>query len=415
MDFRLAKEIYNQPWHMDHVSIAALTSTLKFHQDNDYNKDSPKSNQTSIIPLNENMLVRRPWQLLDLREGDTAVSLINLDGPITKHGGMSHAGTLQLAQRLRAFDENDKVKGHILAIESGGGSSIAVAEMAEAMQDVKKPIVVWADGLMASAALGIGSNADFIFAHRGTDKIGSIGTMIEFSGFPKSSEDKQTGKRTIRVYATKSTDKNGNFEEAINDLNFKPIIENVLDPVNERFISDMKKNRPNVKESQLTGEIFDASEVVGTLIDEIGTLEDAVNKVLDLGENSSSVNNNSNLNQNLMDLQKLKQEHPDLYNQVVESAASGERDRVQAYMEFADVDLESVKKGIESGKNPSQTFYAEMTRKAISKAQLTDTEEETSKEVSTGEEKKPKAKTDKEVKNFEKEVMLSAGLKNEEV
>ena len=63
--------------------------------------------------------------------------------------------------------------------------------------------------------------------------------------------------------------KNNEFEEAINEFNFKPIKEKILDPANEEFLANISNNR-SVKENELTGEIFKASEVVGSLIDEIG-------------------------------------------------------------------------------------------------------------------------------------------------
>jgi ClpP class serine protease len=411
MDYRLAKEIYNQPWHVDLMTWGPLTASLNYFRTTRADYQGDKSNQSFLVLKQETVLVNQNYQLDDLKEGDKAVAVIMLDGPITKHGGLSHYGTLELAAKIRAFNADERVVGFIISVESGGGSSMAVAEMSDAMQEVSKPIVVWGDGIMASAAMYIASYADYIFMHRNTDRVGSIGTMIEFAGYPKQSEDKQDGMRFVRLYATESSRKNFEFEEAINESNFKPITDKLLNPTNERFISDMKQNRPNVTEEQLSGQIYDASEVVGTLIDDIGTFKDAVNKVLELSSKSSTSSNiNNNQKTSEMTLQELQANHSDLYNSVLDAGVKAERDRVGAYLTFVDVDPKAVVEGIESGENPSQKFYAEMTRKQANSTNLKKVEEESPKVIKQTEKKEePKSKEDVELKQFESEMSQFAG------
>lgn len=75
-------------------------------------------------------------------------------------------------------------------------------------------------------------------------------------------------------------------------------------------------------------------------------------------------NNNSPQKQTLpMTLEKLKQEHPDVYAQAVALGATQERDRVEAFMAFADYDLAGVKEGITAGTPISQKQMAEFTIK----------------------------------------------------
>lgn len=403
MDFRLAKEIYSQAWYVDHATISGLMSVLDFHKQNNAFEVSEKSNSFGVIPLSKTKVVDRPYQLSDVDDEDSAVSLIKLDGVITKSGGASHNGTVQLARQLRAFDSSDKIKGHVLFIDSGGGSAVAVAELTEAIDEINKPVVAFVDGIMASAAMYIGSYADYIFSHRATDTIGSIGTMVEFNGFPKKAENEVTKERHVRIYASASTLKNNHYEEAIENYNFKPVTEKILNPFNERFISAMEANRPNIREIEKTGEIFQASEVVGTLIDEIGTLEQAINKVLDLSGASSNININQN---SKMNLAELKQKHPDLYQEVI----SAERDRVNAYLTFAHLDLDAVKAGIESGNAPSLQFHSEMTLKGIAAQTVQAVETDAPEAIITGEEKAPESDTSAELKAAEKAAFEAAGL-----
>ena len=64
----------------------------------------------------------------------------------------------------------------------------------------------------------------------------------------------------------------------------KVIREERLDPLCEQFMADIKANRPGVTEDQLHGKIYFAKDVVGSLIDSIGSFDDALAKVLELAE-----------------------------------------------------------------------------------------------------------------------------------
>lgn len=71
-----------------------------------------------------------------------------------------------------------------------------------------------------------------------------------------------------------------------------------------------------------------------------------------------------------MTIEKLKAEHPDVYAQVVGVGVTQERDRVGAYMVFAHLDLEAVRKGIAEGATLSATQQSEFALKAFSAQQV---------------------------------------------
>jgi protease-4 len=279
MDFKLAKEIYSNIWLIDYITFSSYVNILSDYRQGILKENKERLNNYYLYDLKtKQKTVGDQWDLDDLESDEKAISIIKLDGPITKHGGMSHRGTKELSAFLNKADKNPSIEGHILHINSGGGSANAVKIMADAIQDAKKPVVAFSEDMMASAAMYIGSYADYIISNEQDDLIGSIGTMIQFSGFPAKNENKQTGLRDVRIYATKSTMKNHEFEEAINEFNFKPIQEKILDPSNEQFLENISNNRP-VKKEELTGEIFTANNVVGSLIDEIGNFDTAIEKV----------------------------------------------------------------------------------------------------------------------------------------
>lgn len=219
------------------------------------------------------------------------VAVIPIRGLMLKHDAeCGPVGMRTIGARIRQANADPNVIAICMPIESGGGQSTAVPEVAEAMQESNKPIVVWVDGIMASAAMYAGSYANYIYASRKEDWIGSIGTMIEYYAPKKNTEDAD-GNVYVRIYADDSTEKNYEFEQAINEANFRPTIEKILNPTNKKFRSDIKKNRPNVTDEHLKGGIFKASEVTGILIDEIGSFEKAVQKAYKLGKQNKSDSN----------------------------------------------------------------------------------------------------------------------------
>ena len=209
------------------------------------------------------------------------VNLLNLEGTMLRDdAGCGLVGTRTLASLLREADDDKSVIGHILRIDSGGGAANSVPDLAEAIQSCQKPVVAFVDGFMCSAAMYAGSYCKHIMANRDDNRVGCIGTVIQIDDFPKRATDSD-GMLHLRVYADGAEDKNGEYESAL-EGDFKLIKERVLNPTNERFKADIRKNRPAATEDQLTGRTYMANEAVGTLIDSIGNLDAAVAKVVEL-------------------------------------------------------------------------------------------------------------------------------------
>ena len=226
---------------------------------------------------------------------DQQVNIVPMRGPIFKHDAMcGPVGTRTLASRLRSADKDPSVIGHIIVTESGGGQAAGVPEMADAIRSLKKPVIAWIDGMSASAAYYINSYCSHIMASRATDEIGCIGTLIQLHGVPRFGK-MEDGSIVARIYADGADEKNIEFEKAL-DGDFKLIKERLLNPHNEQFKSDVMTNRPTVKDDQLTGRTYPASEVIGTLIDSIGTLNDAIQKVVELASLQKKTNQPTNTN-----------------------------------------------------------------------------------------------------------------------
>jgi ATP-dependent protease ClpP protease subunit len=71
-----------------------------------------------------------------------------------------------------------------------------------------------------------------------------------------------------------------------------------------------------------------------------------------------------------MTIDKLKAEHPEIFAAVLAQGANAEKDRVGAWMAFAEIDPKAVAEGVKSGEPMTQTAMAELTLKSVSAKQV---------------------------------------------
>lgn len=400
MDFKLAKEIYGNAWFVDPLTLQQLTKMLDFYKSGgQIEKPEIKNNSFGIIDQSNVFTAQKIKRMENVSPG--TIAMYNFDSVITKYGGMSHYGTTEIAAQFRDMEANENVIGHMFVVESGGGSANAIKYIREvsAKENRTKPLVTYFEDINGSAAYYISSDSDYIIANSKDAMVGSIGTMIQMEGY-KSGEEDKTGKRHLRIYASQSTNKNIEFEKAINDLDFELIRSNILDPHAAQFISDMEKNRPNITAKQKTGAIFRAEETMGTLIDEIGSFQMAIDKVRELAQETVTPSgaNINNQNEKIMDLATLKAEHPAVYqaakDEGVTAGVKQERDRVEAWAVFNEVNPEKVKAGIESGEPMTAKDTAEMSLQIAKGGVVAETKKDNPEEVNTPEAKE----TEEEVK-----------------
>lgn len=103
---------------------------------------------------------------------------------------------------------------------------------------------------------------------------------------------------------------------------------------------------------------------------------------------STPVINNKN-NKSIMTAEQFQREHPEAYASILKGAASAERDRVNAWLKFMDVDAEAVKKGIEDGEPLGQTAIADFMAKIAKNTATANLKAEAAGTTTTEEEPKP--------------------------
>ena len=288
MRFSLAKEIFGQPWQIESSYFQQfLPFAVGMLNGSDF---IPENEPVDNLPFYVDPFSAMPLQWTDDDDPDSddqsveeknekVVHVLPVRGLMLKHDQVcGPVGTRTLAQRLREADAKESVLGHVLIFETGGGTANSVPELADAILSCKKAVIAYVDGMMCSAGQYAGSYCTEIIASRETDLVGSIGTMIVYEGRKAISEN--DGVVHLRIYADEATEKNQEYEQAINDLNVKLVKERTLNPHNQQFTQDIKDNRKMVKDEHLHGATFQAKDVLGALVDSIGDFAFAVERVV---------------------------------------------------------------------------------------------------------------------------------------
>jgi protease-4 len=220
---------------------------------------------------------------------NNSVALVNIHHPIFKYDqSCGPKGTQTIIQHLEALEGNPNIKGVVLDFNSGGGQASGNAEFFEFIKNYSKPVVSFTKDVIGSAAYYMASASDYIFAHKHADFIGSIGTM--FSKLDLTAAMEKAGVNLIEEYSDLSPEKN-KLSRTLKDGDTSVLIKEYLNPMAEEFHNDVKSARPNISEKALKGDVFKPAKSLKLgLIDQIGTLQDAINKVFELSENNKNTN-----------------------------------------------------------------------------------------------------------------------------
>jgi len=385
MNFQLAKEIYGlTPFCVDSFTLPAMLSVLsdvkngiKFDALKDIKNDS-----FDIVFNSEDRLIRRTYELENQDEFN-GVGIVKINGPILMGGGASTLGMLDVSKNVLSMAKDNRVKGFIFDMDSGGGSTAAVEIMVDTINEVKamdKPVYVLISkgGTLASAAYGIASAANGIYYQSDMSMVGSLGTMLQTEGRQANSE--KDGVKYIRLYATKSVLKNKPIEEALNNDNYTLLVNELLDPVNERFISTLQENRPKLTSDQLSGNAIFAKDDTGVYLDGRSTMEDLFQKII-----TNNNITNLNFNSKTMTTQELKQTHPELFSEVFGAGVTAESERVQSWLAHSETDSKAVMDGIESGAEITNSQREKLLVKSSKMKNIAEMESQSAKDFQTGE------------------------------
>lgn len=289
--------LLNRPWYIErHFAEAQLPLLLNIINGTLKVEERKPELITSYYDVKGNRL--------NTTEGrtDGVVAKINIKNSIFKYSQFcGPQGTKDIAKEMRGLEADSTVIGVVLDIDSGGGQVSGTPEFYDFIQAFSKPVVAYTDGWMCSAAYYIGSATDYIVANKRAEAIGSIGAYSQFMDLQGFYEKK--GAKLHTIYSSKSTEKNQAYREAL-EGNYDKWVKEELDPIVDDFIADMKAARPNLSEAVFKGATFGASKSLKLgLIDELGTLATAINKVTSLSKQNNNNKNSNNMSKERSQLQ----------------------------------------------------------------------------------------------------------------
>lgn len=210
-----------------------------------------------------------------------SISVIPLQGVVMKEDYCGDPGITTLQKWMQEAEANANIIGHLLFVDSPGGSASGVEDFAAFIKQCKKPVVAYVDGMAASAGYWIASAASEIICSEKLCTLGSIGAFSTFYDTRKRYE--MDGVRKIEVYAPQSGMKNKMFRDIV-DGDTTGYATRFLQPLVADFITAVKNNRSNkaqkMNDAVFAGEIFNATESIENgLADDIAPFKTALKRV----------------------------------------------------------------------------------------------------------------------------------------
>ncbi|EQC2217457.1 signal peptide peptidase SppA [Campylobacter jejuni subsp. jejuni] len=187
--------------------------------------------------------------------------------------------------------KNDSnIKGVLFVIESPGGAFAPSMELALAIKDlkIKKPVLVYASGTMASGSYLAGVGANKILANPASF-IGSIGVIMQGADLSGLANNLGIKEQTIQAGEFKSA---GTFARAWNE-NERNFLQGLIDQSYDLFTGFVAKERAldlNKKDQWANARVFLAAKAKELgLIDELSNYENAKKELEKLANVSNPI------------------------------------------------------------------------------------------------------------------------------
>lgn len=225
------------------------------------------------------------------QEKGDLIAVINLKGIILNTD--SEGETINSDRVVKVLDDISKksqYKGILLVVDSPGGMAAPSLEISYKINQIKmqKPVVVYIQNLGASGAYYFSSAASYIVSNPEAI-IGSIGVIISIPQIHKALD--KIGIQVINIKSGKYKDSLSPYKPISDDQ--KNYLQDLVMEYYYQFVRDVAKNRGFKTEKQIKelysiadGRVFSSGTALEyRLIDEIGVIDDAKNKIKSMVKN----------------------------------------------------------------------------------------------------------------------------------
>lgn len=210
------------------------------------------------------------------------VGVIRISGAMTKYGSSLSecAPTVELRRAVRSAASDAMVKGIALFVESPGGQSAGIDDLARDIFNAAqvKPVIAYIEDLGASASYYAACQATRVVANAAA-LVGSIGTYTVLTDYSAVAEAQGVKVHVVRSGAFKGMGEEGT---AITDEELSEV-QRIVDSINGLFLGAVARGRgmsDDEVQRVADGRVFIASEALEMgLIDEVGTFEGVIEEL----------------------------------------------------------------------------------------------------------------------------------------
>lgn len=267
---QIFKAILHHPWALHPAKLEEIALVL----------DRRLSGEKLELPEAAAIKGDQPRKRYEIQDG---VAVLPVYGVLDKRmnlfmrfsGGTS---TELLARDFKEALDDPQVQAILLDVDSPGGAVDGTKELADLVFAARgvKPVVAYANGLMASAAYWIGSAAQAVVAPE-TAEIGSIGVALLHYDF--SAADEKAGVR--RTFITGGKYKRIASDEKPLSEEGREYLQGMVDDYYGLFVEAVARNRgveaEKVQEKMAEGRLFVGKKArKAGLIDQMGNFNDAL-------------------------------------------------------------------------------------------------------------------------------------------
>lgn len=268
------------------------------------------------------------------------VAVIPISGVIGKKMNMmsqiSGGASTQLIERdIKAALNDSSVNSILLHIDSPGGTVDGTQNLADVvkMAGTQKPVMAFADGVMASAAYWVGSAANEIVASSKTTQVGSIGVVTTHTDVSKAEE--AAGIKTTEISAGKY--KRIASQNAPLSKEGAAMLQDQVDQLYTIFVNAVAENRgvdiETVLDDMADGRVFLSKQAQKRgMIDHVANLETTIlnmstgvwpmtDKTVKPAQEAAPV-------AEIMNIETIKQKHPEIVSALLAEGAKAENERI---------------------------------------------------------------------------------------
>ena len=210
------------------------------------------------------------------------VAVIPLMGPMIRRGGalarmFGMSGTDDVRRAVESALADADVREIVMRVDSPGGSVSGLDQLGDVMNAADKPITAIVEGMAASAAYYVASQADSIFVGR-NDLVGSIGTRMLLYDFSAAFEEMGVKPVVIDTGPYKSAGALGTEITDAQQAEFQRIVDFYFND----FVSVVARGRQmteNAVREAADGRMFTPTQAIEIgLIDGVSTYEAVLNQ-----------------------------------------------------------------------------------------------------------------------------------------